>query len=177
MESITSCSLLYFFRKHSLPNEIEVCFNSTFKDDKCWIIQPIKFNKNYYHFYIQLNCQINGYDKVVLSRSAVDYIKYYPERINNLRVRLYPWPEIVCPFRKNIDAPIYSEVDSISDVMLRFEFHNDLEYEKPVPRYEQLVFSGFRRIEQFDLEKTITTANGLTDYEEGYFYDPENKYK
>lgn len=163
---IKSSSITLFFLKNHLPNIVEVSFNSDEKDGDSWIIYPIIEGKTAFHYYIQLPKKINGYDRILVSNRSAEYLKQYPERINRLRIRFYPWPEIILPYKDNYN--LYDEVDSIDFVMTRYDIRNGYIYEKDVPSYTKLIFNGFKRNGNFN--------KIYGPVKEWYFYDPENQY-
>lgn len=167
MDETSSTSITVFFLKHKLPNKVEICFNSNEKDEDSWVIYPIEEGRTSYHYYIPLQESINGYDRIVVSSRSADYLKQFPERINKLRIRFFPWPEVVLPYRDNQES--FEEQDSIDYVMTRYKCVNGILYDKvSLPSYSRLLFEGFKRNDEF--EKTSRRVK------EAYFYDPDNLY-
>ena len=163
-----SSPILAFFLKHKLPNRVTIYFNAKEKDEDSWIVYPVREGMTLYHYYIPLDSPIDGYDRIVVSERSADYLKQFPERINELRIQRYPWPEVVLPYRANKAS--FEEWDSIAYATTRYAFKHGFVYEKDVPSYERLVFDGFKR----------NAAFSITDDEmrkEAYFFDPDNKYQ
>ena len=146
---------------------MEIYFNSNEKDEDSWVIYPIVEGKTSYHYYIPLQVNINGYDRILVSSRSADYLKQFPERINKLRIQFFPWPEVVLPYRDNQES--FEEQDSIDYVMTRYKCVNGILYDKDrIPLYSKLVFDGFKRVGVF--EKTLQRTK------EAYFHDPDNLY-
>ena len=103
---------------------------------------------------------------MVSDRSA-EYLKQFPERINELRIRCYPWPEVVLPYRVNKAS--FEEWDSIAHAMTRYSFKNGYVYDKDVPSYEKLFFDGFKRNPDFVMPEGEMCK-------EAYFFDPGCEY-
>ena len=163
-----SSPILAFFLKHKLPNRVTIYFNAKEKDEDSWIVYPVREGMTLYHYYIPLDSLIDGYDRIVVSERSADYLKQFPERINELRIQRYPWPEVVLPYRANKAS--YEEIDSIVMVMTEYEIKPWGLYKKDIPSYDCLVFDGFKRNAVFS----------ITDDEmrkEAYFFDPDNKYQ
>lgn len=163
-----SSPILAFFLKHKLPNRVTIHFNAREKDEDSWIVYPVREGMTLYHYYIPLDSPIDGYDRIVVSNRSAEYLKQFPERINELRIQRYPWPEVVLPYRANKAS--YEEMDSIVMVMTEYEIKAWGLYKKDIPSYDRLVFDGFKR----------NAAFSITDDEmrkEAYFFDPDNKYQ
>lgn len=165
---VQSFPILSYFLKNNLPNRITIHFNAKEKDENSWIVYPVSEGKSQYHYFIPLDSPVDGYSRIVVSDRSAEYLKPFPERINELRIRCYPWPVAVLPYRAN--KPSYEEEDSISLVMTRYAFKKGFVYDKDVPAYTRLYFDGFKRNPDF------TRPQGEMRKEE-YFYDPENVYQ
>ena len=165
---VPSSSILVFFLKNKLPNRVVIHFNSKEKDGDSWIVYPVGEGRSHYHYYIPLDSPIDGFSRIVVSGRSAEYLKQFPERINELRIRRYPWPEAVLPYRAYKAS--FEEWDSIAYVMTRHTFKNGYVYEKDVPSYERLYFDGFKRNPDFPTPKGEMRK-------EVYFFDPDDEYR
>ena len=165
---VRSFPILAYFLKNKLPNRVVIHFNAKEKDADSWIVYPVSEGKSLYHYYIPLASPVDGYSRIVVSDRSAEYLKQFPERINELRIRCYPWPEVVLPYRVNKAS--FEEWDSIAYVMTRYAFKNGYVYEKDAPSYEHLNFDGFKRNPDFVIPRGEMCK-------EAFFFDPDNKYQ
>ena len=164
---VRSFPILAYFLKNKLPNRVAIHFNAKEKDADSWIVYPVSEGKSLYRYYIPLTSPVDGYSRIVVSDRSAEYLKQFPERINELRIRCYPWPEVVLPYRVNKAS--FEEWDSIAHAMTRYSFKNGYVYDKDVPSYEKLFFDGFKRNPDFVMPEGEMCK-------EAYFFDPGCEY-
>lgn len=145
-------SLINFFRKNCLKQEFFIQYNIDTNSEEGY--SPVYEANNEYKYYIPLNSPINGFNRIVVSKNAAKYIKEYLCNIElkRLRVSFYPWPEIVLVSEQNYKKGIHDELDSVHDVVIRFDIKGELMYRNIVPDYKCLHFVGIKKCHDYKKE-------------------------
>ena len=138
-----SLSILLFFKKHNLNNVIDICYKSYKKDGQEKVLSFPQGTK-YYRYYVQLEKEVDGYDKLILSKASEEYILAGGD-INRLRIKFYPWPELVLPVNKSFKE-YHDQWDSIHDVMIRYTIKDYYIYDNCVPEYESIVLNSIKKV-------------------------------
>ena len=161
---VKSKSLFNFFLDNNLPQEVNIFYNSRIKYNEEWLISPVVEGRTYYTHYIPLDIPINGYYRIVFSKSAIKFILDSPnpeKDLQKLRVKFYPWPMIILPSQKMLKSSLYNECDSIDNVYIRFgkSYETISSGTELKPSYSALKFGGFIRNEDFIEEKIFKNEN------------------
>ena len=139
-----SLPILLFFKKHDLNNVVDVCYKSYQKNGQEKILS-FPQGTMYYRYYVQLEKEVDGYDKLILSKASEEYILNGGD-INRLRVRFYPWPELVLPSDRFLKNGYYDERDSISEVMINYTITDKYMTEHYLPEYEFIILNSIKRV-------------------------------
>lgn len=177
---VASHSLFNFFHKYKLNPKIKIYFNARYKHNGKWVISPVVEGRTYYTHYIPLDIPIKGYDRIVFSKSAIEFLLNSCEvesDLHKLRVKFYPWPMVILPSAKMMKSSRYSEADQIDSVYIRFgNKYSNLCYgieENPLS-FKKLYFNGFVRNHEY-CEEAVPKKEGYRkryyDYDDDYVED------
>ena len=142
MDKCSSTSILHYFLKNNLNNAVDIRYIRYGGKYRC-----LSLGRKFYRYYIQLEKKIKDYDVIVLSRNASEYLLAGGD-INNLRVRHYPWPELIRPSDKTLESGYYNEADSIKDVYVRYTFKHPYMYTNNIPKYDKIIVTSFMNVKK-----------------------------
>lgn len=137
MDKCSSTSILHYFLKNNLNNVVDIRYIRYGGKYRC-----LSLGRKYFRYYIQLDKKIEDYDVIVLSRNASEYL-LAGGNINNLRIRHYPWPELIKPSEKSLTTGYYNEVDSIIDVHFRYTITSNYIGANDIPQYDKIIVNSF----------------------------------
>lgn len=137
MDKCSSTSILHYFLKNNLNNVVDIRYIRYGGKYRC-----LSLGRKYFRYYIQLDKKIEDYDVIVLSRNASEYLLAGGD-INNLRIRHYPWPELIKPSEKSLTTGYYNEVDSIIDVHVRYTITSNYIGVNDIPQYDKIIVNSF----------------------------------
>lgn len=137
MDKCSSTSILHYFLKNNLNNVVDIRYIRYGGKYRC-----LSLGRKYFRYYIQLDKKIEDYDVIVLSRNASEYLLAGGD-INNLRIRHYPWPELIKPSEKSLTTGYYNEVDSIIDVHVRYTITSNYIGANDIPQYDKIIVNSF----------------------------------
>jgi len=137
MDKCSSTSILHYFLKNNLNNVVDIRYIRYGGKYRC-----LSLGRKYFRYYIQLDKKIGDYDVIVLSRNASEYLLAGGD-INNLRIRHYPWPELIKPSEKSLTTGYYNEVDSIIDVHVRYTITSNYIGANDIPQYDKIIVNSF----------------------------------
>ena len=137
MDKCSSTSILHYFLKNNLNNVVDIRYIRYGGKYRC-----LSLGRKYFRYYIQLDKKIEDYDVIVLSRNASEYLLAGGD-INNLRIRHYPWPELIKPSEKSLTTGYYNEVDSIIDVHVRYTITSNYISANDIPQYDKIIVNSF----------------------------------
>lgn len=137
MDKCSSTSILHYFLKNNLNNVVDIRYIRYGGEYRC-----LSLGRKYFRYYIQLDKKIEDYDVIVLSRNASEYLLAGGD-INNLRIRHYPWPELIKPSEKSLTIGYYNEVDSIIDVHVRYTITSNYIGANDIPQYDKIIVNSF----------------------------------
>lgn len=137
MDKCSSTSILHYFLKNNLNNVVDIRYIRYGGEYRC-----LSLGRKYFRYYIQLDKKIEDYDVIVLSRNASEYLLAGGD-INNLRIRHYPWPELIKPSEKSLTTGYYNEADSIIDVHVRYTITSNYIGANDIPQYDKIIVNSF----------------------------------
>lgn len=137
MDKCSSTSILHYFLKNNLNNVVDIRYIRYGGKYRC-----LSLGRKYFRYYIQLDKKIEDYDVIVLSRNASEYLLAGGD-INNLRIRHYPWPELIKPSEKSLTTGYYNEADSIIDVHVRYTITSNYIGANDIPQYDKIIVNSF----------------------------------